>query len=731
MLRHPMSRIGATAFVGLAFMVCPVTALGHAAFLQSNPAPGTRLQSGPAQISLDFTEPINRGLSNASLIDIDTGDPVSATVSSGRDRQLVLQPRTRLAKGAYRVDWHTVSTLDGHALEGGFGFGVRVRTGIGEQSVEQSPLARNGWLRITVRAGFYVALFFFAGGLFGTALLSRGRARANWLVPSEVAAALEGTAGERGEVRSRVWRRTLDAGWLAVAGAVAVVLVEASDAGGGLSPAALGDFLFTNIAGLARAGVVVAIALAVVHANRVPIAASAWLAIAFLAVAISGHANSADPRGLSVFTDWLHMVAAAAWIGGIAQLALTWLPRIKRIEPAARQSVMSNVLKRFGRLALPAFLVVVTSGLANALTQLGEPQALWQTAYGRILAVKMALVGLIALASYGHALRLRPRMLAANPHPSPGQERRHWRLLGIEPWLGLGVLVAVAVLVTFPLPPRQLNEADEAQAATPCEPFCPLPGARADELPAANHAGPNIVGFWLRREGNRLTGTIRVLDVRQKPVDAEVALNGESEGCGRGCRRIAAPAGPEELRVNVSDDNGEHPVRVPASWRADRSKQARVLLARAQRTMRALDTVRMKESIGSGLGQTVRTRYRFQAPGRMAYRTSSGTRFVALGNRAFASIEGGPFEHRRFGADGFQFARQFRWTVYGRSVRWLDANRRVIRLALFDQATPVWFRLTIDRRSERVLREDMIAAGHFMSRRYFAFNRPVSIRPPR
>src|SRR5207244_5369840 len=100
------------------------------------------------------------------------------------------------------------------------------------------------------------------------------------------------------------------------------------------------------------------------------------------------------------------------------------LPRVKRLSATVRRAVMRAVLARFGRVALPAFVVVVASGLANALIELGHPAALWQTGYGRVLAVKIAFVGLIALASYNHALRLRPRLLAANPHPDARLERR-------------------------------------------------------------------------------------------------------------------------------------------------------------------------------------------------------------------------------------------------------------------------------------------------------------------
>ena len=740
MLRVHLSRSPSRLLIalgaGLVLLAAyPTGAWGHAAFLDSNPAPGTRLPSGPAQVTLDFSEPLNESLSTASLIDVTTGATVATQRSISGQRELVLQPQARLQKGAYRVDWHTVSTLDGHALEGSLGFGVQVTPGFGEGSVEQSPLARDGWLRIALRGGMYALLFFFAGGVIDAAFLAPRRRPQEWLVPPELAAPLERDGLDPVAVAERPWHRTVSAGWLALAAAIAVAVAEAADASGGLGLSGLSDYLLSNGAGLARVGTVASLALGVLFAHRLPRAAAAWLAVAFGTIAFSGHANSADPRALALTTDWIHLLAAAVWVGGIAQLALTWLPLIKRLGQEARSAVMRSVLARFGRVALPAFLVVVASGLTNALIQLGQLQALWQTSYGRVLAVKIALVGLIALASYAHALRLRPRILTANPHPETKLERRHWRLLSVEPWLGAGVVLAVAALVAFPLPPRQLNETNEAQAAAPCEPSCPLPTAHADRLPVATHAGSDIAAFWLERQGDRLTGTIRTLDLNQKPVDAEVSLDGQLSGCGTGCWRFSASAHGSELEAAVSVAGEQHQVQVPIDWDRQRVKDAHAVLTRAQQAMRGLRTAQMDESVTSGLGNTVRTHYRFRAPDRMEYRTQSGAHLIAIRKTAWESLHGGPYRKSPLGGPGpeggIQFAQFFRWTIYGRSVRWLSSDDRVVRLALFDQATPIWFRLTIDRASGRVVRENMIAPGHFMQRRWFAFNAPVRIAPPR
>jgi copper transport protein len=733
--RWPLAAVAATA---LSLAVAP-SALAHAAFVESQPPPGQRLEQTPARIVLEFTEPLNRKLTSAELVSVASGDRVGAAVEASPERQLILRPAGPLETGPYRVDWHTVSTQDGHALEGSFGFGVRAAAVGGAQSLEQSPLARDGWLRVALRALLYGSLFFFAGGLMGAALLSGRRGAAAWLVPAELAAGLERAGRDPERVAAGLWRRTLDAGWLAACAAVAVAVVEAEDASGGLSLSGLSDYLLGNAAGIARVATVGAIVLAVLHANRLRLPAVVFVAAAFMAIAIGGHANSAEPRALAVLTDWVHLLAAAVWVGGIAQLASAWAFGLRGLPAELRRAVMRTVLARFGRVALPAFVLVASTGLTNALVQLGNVSALWETAYGRVLAVKIGLVGAIALASYLHALRLRPRLLAANPHPEQRLERRHWRLLRTEPVLAVGVVAAAALLAVFPLPPRQLGEADEAEAAggtTACDP-CPQRKPQPGELAVAEQAGSSIAAFWLRREPGGLRGQLRLLGRDLEPRAGAVRIDGASQrSCGRGCWTFRLPGRPATVAVRVPEHGSTYVARVPARWDPDAAARARRLLGRAQRTMAGLRSLRQEETITSGPGTLVTTRYRLRAPDRFAYRTQSDTDVVVIGKREWLRVAGARFRRQRFAGGGPSFRTRswFRWTSYARSVALLAperaGGRRLLRLALLDEATPVWYRLSIDPATMRVVRVRMIAEGHFMTQRLHAFNRPVQIEPP-
>ena len=752
-LSHPSCWLLALGAACLSVALAAPAALAHATLVGSSPAAGANLAAAPAEVDLRFSEPLNRDLSSATLTTASGRRRIEATTSRVGRSELVLRPKGRLSRTAYRVAWHSVSSEDGHALDGSFGFGVGTAAVGGSRQVEQSPLASAGWLRVGVRGFFYALVVFFAGGVMTGALLSRPGRPADWLMPH---AWRNGSAPDgkgSSPVAVLVWRRTVTAGWLAAGAAGAVALADAAHAGGGLSARAVSSFLLSDLPGLARVaciGLLVAAAGLAIR-DKLRLAASCT-ALALGAVVLSGHANSADPRAAALSSDWLHLLAASVWIGGVAQIALTWAPRLVDTAPALRRAVMRDVLARFGRLALPAFALLAASGLINALIQVGRVGALWQTGYGRVLTVKIGLIALIALASYTHAIRLRPRLANEAGERTPDLERRHWRLLRIEPLLGLGVAAAAALLAGFPLPPRQLAASAPAQAPSAasaaicnrCAPATPT----SRQLAVADNVGSSIAALWLEPARHGLQGRLRMLDqnlvgVRTRPIVAGARLR----GCGHGCWDISTPERPASLSVSLAEGGRLYTTRLPTTFLVGRDREALRLVEQAQETMRKLRSVREAETISSGPGALAATSYELQAPDRFSY--SSTDHFpTGASQQAFGIVVGqnewqragptGQWQEQEYGGGPPPFSTRswFAWTQYARTVRLLSAtsgtSRAVAEVALMDPdpSLPIWFRLRIDLQTRRVLAVRMIAQGHFMTQRFFAFNQPLQIEPP-
>lgn len=730
-------------FGGLvAFLVAaavPSVAGAHASFVDSSPSPGQRLSHAPARIVLTFSEPVSPRLSFVTLINTATRDeePVTTGVSG---RRVVVRPRGALSRGAYRVSWRAVSSDEGHAVRGSLAFGVRAAAAGGSQVQQPGPLEDAGWLRALIRAAQYAALLVFAAGLLIPRLLGVGPG-SSWLVPPRVREAVAASPAVLSRERSIV----TDAGLLAAAFAALAAVADTQAAAGSLAPAAFRDFLLGTPAGGARVAVVLLTALALSLGRRAPRMAAGAAAGALAGVALAGHAQSASPRVLALAADWVHLLAAAVWLGGIALVVLAWTPFLRAAGMAGRLAVARHVLPRLGRLALPAFAVVVVSGVTNAALELGRPAALFTTAYGRVLAVKIALVAAIASASYLHAIRLRPRLIAANPHPPAPLERRHWWLLRAEPILGLGVAAAVALLVAFPVPPRQLAAAASRPPASPCSP-CPLPLPGRDELSVADQGGSLLVAAWMRRTPNQLSGTIRVLSFQGRPAPTSVQMAaGRPRPCGPGCWRFALPASADSVELSVRDRGRRYPVALPARWRSSGSATARRLLARAQATMRRLRSVRERETVSSVPEVSAITDYRLEAPDRFSYTTAVLRRRAGqgakLGRQAQSVVVGSDRWTRATGASAwergdyggglpFRTRSWFSWTPYARSIRLLTARSGIATVALADPGTPAWWRLWVETRTGRVLRTRLTIPAHFMTQRFFAYNQPLDVTAP-
>jgi hypothetical protein len=298
----------------------------------------------------------------------------------------------------------------------------------------------------------------------------------------------------------------------------------------------------------------------------------------------------------------------------------------------------------------------------------------------------------------------------------------------------------VAVLVAFPLPPRQLGAADEAAASTPAAPCnpCPLPRPARNELAVAEQGGSDVVAAWVRRDGAGLTGTVRLYGLNDRPVADPLTIFGARQrACGVGCVRFELAKAGAVLTVSVRQKGRRYVARLPVRWRRDGAARARRLVERAQRSMRALRSVRQFERVSSVPGRHAITTYRLAAPDRMAYRTNFGVQSVAIGTTQWTRARPDARWHRGQFGGGLPFRTRswFTWTTYARHAYLLNhstrANARSAVVALMDPGTPVWWRLSIDVSTHRVLWARMVTYGHFMTQRFTAFNQPLAIRPPR
>jgi putative copper export protein len=167
--------------------------------------------------------------------------------------------------------------------------------------------------------------------------------------------------------------------------------------------------------------------------------------------ALAGHAAAPSSlRLLNLAAQWTHLLAVGVWIGGLA-----WLLAGLRGRARADQRA---VAVRFSKLAGACLAVVVVTGLARSVDELGGWRALAHSGFGRALGVKLALFAALLLLAALNRYRLVPALEVPARRRAGGRLRRSVRG---ELWLAAGVLLAAALLSELP-PGATVGEAAAA-----------------------------------------------------------------------------------------------------------------------------------------------------------------------------------------------------------------------------------------------------------------------------
>jgi len=385
----------------------PLPASAHAELVTSAPAPNASLIEGPESIALMFSEPIDAETAFIDLLDAQqvrmAVGPVR--VSGGGARATISVPP--LDPGVYTVSYQVVSTVDGHATAGVFAFLVDP-TGAAAPPTS-APAASSPSVDPATVAGRWLAL----AGL----LVALGSLTAWWQAGRHVMDEIAPTVDA-----GPPWSLVAAASALGASGVVAYLWLSArpivaalgGDAGG-LPFDVAAPFGFSPFAVAMRLAIVVSLAAAIVAFARrgrggglSVIVVGALLAIGLAGMSAAGHASSYGGIGFAVL-DWLHLVAVAAWLGGLPALAVL-ARRIGRADVGARAAA-ALLLRRHGRIALVAAPVVALTGIANSPIVLGASRELVASEYGNLLVAKVVLLSVaVGIGAVNHfAVRGRGR----------------------------------------------------------------------------------------------------------------------------------------------------------------------------------------------------------------------------------------------------------------------------------------------------------------------------------
>ncbi|MCX5332939.1 copper resistance CopC/CopD family protein [Streptomyces sp. NBC_00140] len=362
-------------------------ASAHAALTGSDPQQGVVVDKAPSQVSLTFSEKVAMSDDSLRVLDpkgkrVDTGKPsdVSGTTYA-------VQLHSGLPDGTYTVTYQVVSE-DSHPVAGAYTFSVGAPS---KTTVSASgPTAGGGvvgWLygfgRYVSYAGFIVMV---GGAAFVLACWQRGSG-------------------------VRALQRLVVSGWLALTSAtLLLLLLRGSYTGSGelgdvFDLSLLGQVLQTKTGAsmvsrlllLSAAALFIAVLFGAYDKREEQekrdltfgLSIGGTVVAAGLAAswAMAEHASTGLQTGIAMPVDVVHLLAVAAWLGGLAALLVTLY--------RADTSIERSAVRRFSRLAFSSVLTLVATGIYQSWRQLGSWSAFTDTTYGQLLLVKIGLVTLL------------------------------------------------------------------------------------------------------------------------------------------------------------------------------------------------------------------------------------------------------------------------------------------------------------------------------------------------
>ncbi|MDX2825135.1 copper resistance protein CopC/CopD [Streptomyces ipomoeae] len=385
------------------------SASAHAALKGSDPADGSVLDAAPRDVTLTFTESVSLLEDSIRVVDpenraVDTGKPGR---SGGRSDTARVTLPTGLDDGTYTIAWRVVSA-DSHPISGALIFSI------GEPSATSVSLPAD-LAEDPLTSSLYDITRYFA---YGALALLIG-------VTVFMAVVLGGW--------SEALRRLLLAGWLALLLASVVLLLLRGPYERGTGPGSAFDLSLLGDTAAGRPGLALLTRLALlvpagfflvrvrgrarvrVQGEAQPHGESAtetvpaadrqerWgtgtvVAGVLLSVGLAGtwaaaeHASAGIQVPVAMTSSVLHLLAMAAWLGGLTAL-LTVLYR-------APESLSAAMVGRFSRLAFASVIVLVVTGVYQSWRGLGSWSAFTSTAYGQVLVAKLGAVVLLLTAAW-------------------------------------------------------------------------------------------------------------------------------------------------------------------------------------------------------------------------------------------------------------------------------------------------------------------------------------------
>jgi len=145
---------------------------------------------------------------------------------------------------------------------------------------------------------------------------------------------------------------------------------------------------------------------------------------------------------------WIHLVAAAIWVGGSLFIGIVFSPLLKTMTSSIQErlQIMIRVGRRFNKIAVPSLIILMATGLYTSHVLLSKPELLVSTSYGTFLIIKIILVIALIITYAVHVRVIRKDVeekIMSNQMPEPEIQKLRKKIIILGE---ITVVLSVAIL---------------------------------------------------------------------------------------------------------------------------------------------------------------------------------------------------------------------------------------------------------------------------------------------
>ena len=735
-------RLVATIFLALAclFGVPASEAGAHAELKRTIPNQDAILAAPPENLQFWFTERISTDPTPPVITVFDEDGNKLTTTSltvDPADPNHLTADVSGFVTGTYTVSWTVQSADDGHTLSGTFGF--RIGTGRAPGAATVSGERPAPWA-VALRW-----LTFLGAGAAAAGLLWIGRSArtdSDKQLSRRGAVALSGAA-------------------IALIATVLEPFLQSRFPPDGVAAPTVSEAIagLPNPWWLRPAGLAIAIAaLVALHVYRkkhtwmsIGVAGALGALAALLGLALTTHAAAQEDWQLAgKLSVSIHELSVGLWAGGLILLALAW----PRGAVEGEETTGKDALRQFSKVATVLAPIGIITGIINAGLILPSIDSLWESGWGKLLIVKVAVLIPVMILAARHHLWLRKHLqrIGSALH---GSVRLEVALIAV-------VVLGGTILALSAPPMISSGEVTKIDLAAPL--------AGNDQVPEVVH----LIMSPMRAEENEIRVNVGKLDPEQEgdllPVQRVtldlISLNHEADL--RGIELVQDPATGDfvstgvQLSINgwweidvLVRRAGLEDVVVPffllipdpningfnAPQFDSSSDEAQSLYEQALQIEMDLTSVHYTERLASGLGgvavseRTVSTGADGLPP--TSLQVTSSIELLTIGDTSWQRTPGNDWIERTYipvyppslWGSSYDGARDFQM---GRRVMVGDKPARVVTFFVpeSDSQIAAWYAWWIDEETGHLVNEVMVSRLHYMRWRFYEFDAPVSIAAP-